>query len=194
MVAVAIFAATLRLGDVAWRVWSSTDLWISHLWCDGATGVFSIHAHAQQQTFWSRYRRALLGQPWPGDFRCDCRSNPYPGRLELASAADINDLLPLYNNLFMPSSMASEHRHSAMLLAGGIAGDEAAIIAFRKRVSEYASKGVVVHGADGVCQSIRENIANNRRQLLHHEQMIRKYEAAARRPWLPVAPDLPGPR
>lgn len=74
MIAVALAAIGLRLGETTWRVWQDKDPKIYQLWHDPAKPYVTLEGHAQPQSFWSRDRCALLGQAWPGDFRCDCRS------------------------------------------------------------------------------------------------------------------------
>ena len=40
-------------------------------------------------TFWSRYRRALLGQPWPGSYQCPCTEKyRKPNFVEIYSCVD----------------------------------------------------------------------------------------------------------
>jgi hypothetical protein len=82
-------------------------LWQDHLWQGGAsrppgpgpsalmaTGDFVVTTHPLTgfAGFWPRYWRRLLGQPWPGSFRCpDCpweKDERFFGRKLIASSAD----------------------------------------------------------------------------------------------------------
>jgi hypothetical protein len=40
------------------------------------TGKVKYLTQCNPGTFWPRYIRRLLGQPWPGDYRCPCGDGP----------------------------------------------------------------------------------------------------------------------
>jgi hypothetical protein len=193
MVAVAIAGLICWLGGTALSVLQVPGENITHLMQDRATGELSLEGHSLPPSFWPHYRRALLGQAWPGDYPCQCRLNPDPGRRELASSANSNDLLPLVNRVSGPSRKANAHRASMESLASSVAYDEKRVIDLDRQVKELASKGRILHGADGVRAALLNGIAENRKRLREHERLFRLYDFAARSPTLLTDPEVVEP-
>jgi hypothetical protein len=189
---VAAVAVAAWLGVTA-RRGAREDGVVWHAWLRPDTGELSVHGHGEPGTFWPRYRRALLGQPWPGDYPCRCRTHPDPGLVELASASESGPVIALTERLSGPHQRAVGHRLSAESLRRSIAWDEQRVARLDDNVARAARSGRVIHGADGVRRGLQEGVAHNAALLRYHEGLQRKYEAAARHPWDPVEPDPPEP-
>jgi hypothetical protein len=65
--------------------------------------------------------------------------------------------------------------------------------AWRRRAAEARSEGEVIELGDRDVRRGRERLASAERRLAWSARLARKYERAARCPWLPVAPDPPPP-
>jgi hypothetical protein len=73
MILVAIVGLATWLIVTAVRVSRDTSgQFLYHIHRFTVSGHLSGHTHRRDDTFWPRYRRALLGQPWPGNYRCSC--------------------------------------------------------------------------------------------------------------------------
>ena len=119
--------------------------------------------------------------------------DPNPALLELASTSESGPLELLTQRLSVPNQRASEHCLMVALLRKSIAWDEERLTALDDEVTKEAKPGRVIHGAADVSQSLRETIAHNSTLVRYHEQLQRRYESAARQPWVPVEPDPPEP-
>jgi hypothetical protein len=80
----AVTAATsiaLWLVIAAHRVKNDSESkWIFHLWERyGSIQPGSVYGSQHRAPFWPRYWRRLFGQPWPGNYACDPRTE-YNGR------------------------------------------------------------------------------------------------------------------
>jgi hypothetical protein len=78
-----------------------------------------------------------------------------------------------------------------MLTGLYILGQRAALCLNRSVIHELRASGLEQRLAGGPAADRLEPI---RSQLGHHRRMQAKYDRAARRPWLPVAPDPPEPK
>ncbi len=193
MVIVAFAAVVSWLTITARRV-SRAESHIWHVWMRRSTGEITVHGHAEPGTFWPRYRRALLGQPWPGDYPCQCRASPDPDLIEQASAPESGPLLSFSERLSIPHRKAVEHRLTAESLRKSIDWDEQRLAALDAEARGAVKAGRVIHGAVEVSRSFRETITHNTKLFRYHERLRKKYEEAARHPWLPVDPDPPEPK
>jgi hypothetical protein len=73
MVTVGVVAAVLWPIVAAYRVDSDpSGRWLYHVYERHGLGEYHSTFNSQHPApFWPRYRRALLGLPWPGDYVCD---------------------------------------------------------------------------------------------------------------------------
>jgi hypothetical protein len=73
MVLVAVTALATWPAAAGVRVWRDPDgRVLCHIHRFPASGNLAGYTHVSDGNSWPRYRRAVLGQPCPGDFRCPC--------------------------------------------------------------------------------------------------------------------------
>ncbi len=193
LVAEASAGIALWLAGTAWRVHQEPRGQIVHMMQDRSNGALSLPGHSLPPSFWPHYRRALLGQPWPGDYLCHCRLNPDPGKRELASAADSGPLIPAFDRVSAAYRLASEHKGAVESLGKSIAWDEKRVSDLHAQVKELADKGQVMIGAEGVRKAFLDAIATNRKSLEEHERLYQIYHASAISPTLLSDPEVVDP-
>jgi hypothetical protein len=190
MDAVIVIAVLLWLASAAWRVYRNPADNITHIFQDRATGELTMSGHSIPASFWPQYLNALLGRPWPEVYPCDCRTNPEPARRELASAADANSLLPLFNRICIPYEKAVEHRLAMESLGAAVAFDEKRIADSVREEQEAAVRGEVIGGAEDVRRALRDGVAVNRKSFEKHKRLFELYDSAARSPTLMTDPPV----
>ncbi len=193
MDAVLVIGVLLWLATAAWRVYRNPADNITHIFQDRATGELTMSGHSIPASFWPQYLNALLGRPWPEDYPCDCRNNPDPARRELASAADANSLLPMFNRICIPYQKAVEHRLAMESLGAAVAFDEQRIADSLRQEKEAALRGEVINGAEDVRRALRSGIAVNRKSFDMHKRLFELYDSAARSPTIATDPQVVEP-
>lgn len=183
----------LWLGGTAWRVRRDHEDQIVHIIQDQESGALSLSGHYLPASFLPHYRRTLLGQPWPGDYPCNCRFTSEPGKRALISAVDSGSLNMQFNRIGVAYRKASEHQGSVKNLAASNAWDEKRLRDLDAQTKGLSYQEQVLTGAEGVRKSFRETIAVNQKSLEEHERLYRIYHAAAVSPTLLTDPEIVEP-
>jgi hypothetical protein len=73
---------------------------LCHVRRNVASGELYEVTHVADGTFWPRYRRALLGQAWPGSYQCPCAANyQQPRFVDLYTCADQHEAFDRWERL-----------------------------------------------------------------------------------------------